>query len=118
MARVTYAAAYGDDTHVAFHCPGCDETHYLRVRKEPRITPSWTFNGDFERPTFMPSVLVTYGGRDAGQTDADGFRSPPAVCHSFVTDGRIQFLADSTHALAGQTVDLPEIPSSQQGATE
>jgi hypothetical protein len=30
-------------------------------------------------------------------------------CHSFVTDGRIQFLSDSTHALAGQTVDLPEI---------
>ena len=32
------------------------------------------------------------------------------VCHSFVTDGRIQFLADCTHALAGQTVDLPEWP--------
>ena len=27
---------------------------------------------------------------------------------AFVTDGRIQYLADSTHALAGQTVDLPE----------
>ena len=33
----------------------------------------------------------------------------PSVCHSFVTDGRIQFLADSNHALAGQTVDLPEV---------
>jgi len=31
------------------------------------------------------------------------------VCHSFVTDGRIQFLGDCTHNLAGQTVDLPEI---------
>jgi hypothetical protein len=31
-----------------------------------------------------------------------------SVCHSFVTDGRIQFLGDCTHALAGQTVDLPE----------
>ena len=30
-------------------------------------------------------------------------------CHSFVTDGRIQFLSDCTHALAGQTVDLPDI---------
>jgi hypothetical protein len=26
----------------------------------------------------------------------------------FVTDGRIQFLGDCTHALAGQTVDLPD----------
>jgi hypothetical protein len=32
----------------------------------------------------------------------------PVVCHSFVTDGRIQFLEDCTHELAGQTVDLPE----------
>ena len=31
------------------------------------------------------------------------------TCHSFVTDGRIQFLADCTHPLAGQTVDLPEV---------
>jgi hypothetical protein len=30
------------------------------------------------------------------------------VCHSFVTDGRIQFLDDSTHELAGETADLPE----------
>lgn len=32
------------------------------------------------------------------------------VCHSFVTDGRIQFLADCTHDLAGLTVDLPDFP--------
>lgn len=30
------------------------------------------------------------------------------VCHSFVTEGRIQFLGDCTHALANQTVDLPD----------
>jgi hypothetical protein len=109
MARAAYVEVCSRDTRVTFHCPGCDGNHYLRIRAEPRVTPSWTFNGDLERPTFTPSVLVTYGGKDAGQTDADGFRSPPAVCHSFVTDGRVQFLADSTHALAGQTVDLPEV---------
>jgi len=26
-----------------------------------------------------------------------------------VTDGRIMFAPDSTHALSGQTVDLPEL---------
>lgn len=30
-------------------------------------------------------------------------------CHSFVTDGRIQFLTDSWHSLKGQTVDLPVV---------
>ena len=61
------------------------------------------YNGDAEKPTFTPSVLVTYNGSDAGKDGA-----PPSVCHSFVTDGRIQFLADCTHALAGQTVGLPD----------
>jgi len=32
------------------------------------------------------------------------------ICHSFIRDGKIQFLGDCTHALAGQTVDLPELP--------
>lgn len=31
-------------------------------------------------------------------------------CHSFVRDGKIEFLSDSTHKLAGQTVDLPPLP--------
>ena len=29
-------------------------------------------------------------------------------CHSFVREGRIEFLSDCTHALAGQTVELPD----------
>jgi hypothetical protein len=31
------------------------------------------------------------------------------LCHTFVTDGQIQYLGDCTHALAGQTVDLQEM---------
>ena len=27
-------------------------------------------------------------------------------CHSFVTDGKIRFLNDCTHEMAGETVDL------------
>ena len=41
----------------------------------------------------------------------ESFDHIDTVCHSFVTDGRIQFLGDCTHSLAGQTVDLPEFPS-------
>ena len=35
--------------------------------------------------------------------------NPASRCHSFITDGRISFCGDSEHALAGQTVDLPEV---------
>jgi len=86
-----------DSPRIYFKCPGCKSDHV--VNDSPG---RWTFNGDYERPTFTPSILVTYNGRDAGVDDA-----PPAVCHSFVTDGHIQFLGDCTHALAGQTVSLP-----------
>ncbi|BAS10570.1 hypothetical protein AHiyo4_39920 [Arthrobacter sp. Hiyo4] len=31
-------------------------------------------------------------------------------CHSFVRNGHIEFLSDSTHELAGQTMALPPLP--------
>lgn len=87
------------DNGLVFWCPGCDGGH--RIAYGEGSGPRWTWNGDAERPTFTPSVLVRYDGADAGRDGA-----PPTVCHSFVTDGRIQFLSDCTHALAGQTVGL------------
>ena len=101
------STAQGD--HIFFFCPGCESPHMLRIALEG-VPSGWGYNGNPEAPTFTPSVLVTYNGPDAGTVDEDGDRAPPAVCHSFVTDGRIQFLTDSTHALAGQTVDLPPYP--------
>lgn len=85
---------------VSFWCPGCDDAHQVVV-ESPN---GWGFNGDLERPTFTPSVLVRYGNR------TDGPLGVNAVCHSFVAEGRIQFLGDCTHHLAGQTVDLPPWP--------
>lgn len=38
-------------------------------------------------------------------------------CHTFITDGKVQFLSDCTHALAGQTLDLPELPPHLQDNT-
>lgn len=90
-----------DEELLRFHCPGCKRMHAIQHGSD--IGPNWSWNGSTTAPTFSPSVLVTYNGSDAGRDGA-----PPAVCHSFVTDGRIQFLGDCTHELAGQTVDLPE----------
>lgn len=72
----------------AIYCPGCKCYHAFDGR--------WAFNGDFEKPTFSPSMLVNQ-------------HRPESRCHSFVTNGRIQFLSDSHHELAGQTVELPEV---------
>lgn len=86
---------------VAFWCPGCKTGHQINVFEDPnRQGPLWGFNGDGDKPTFTPSIFV----------NPPHLRGPSTrpSCHSFVTDGRIQFLSDSTHALAGQTVDLPD----------
>lgn len=91
-----------------------------------RIPPhphAWGFNGDGDRPTFTPSILVSGWKPTPEMAQVEDWvqwlrdhpevkRIPggPSVCHSFVTDGRIQFLADSNHALAGQTVEIPDWP--------
>ena len=58
----------------------------------------WEFNGDMDKPTFSPSILSKWPGPGSVK-----------ICHSFVRDGKIQFLADCTHDLKGQTVDLPDV---------
>jgi len=92
---------------VMFECPGCKYEHVVHVDGGGYPGPTWSFNGDGDRPTLSPSVLVTTGRAvDPNFVPEDG--DPPEVCHSFVTDGRIHFLSDCTHALAGQAVDLPD----------
>lgn len=81
---------------VAFMCPGCRQMHRVTVEGQGR--PRWSYNGNPDAPTFTPSIRVRSGDQPGD-----------AVCHSFVRDGRIQFLGDCTHALAGQTVDLPDL---------
>lgn len=89
----------GEGGRLVWRCPGCKRAHGIATGDGPGHR--WGWNGDVAAPTFTPSVLVRYDGADAG---TDG--APPAVCHSFVTDGQMRFLGDCTHALAGQTVPI------------
>lgn len=73
-----------NDTQYAFRCHGCGYAHV--------INNTWGWNGSDESPTFTPSILCQGEKR----------------CHSFVTDGKIRFLSDCDHELAGQTVELPD----------
>lgn len=70
------------------YCPACQTGHLFDSR--------WTFNGDPMKPTFGGSMLVFQG-------------DPERQCHSYVTNGMIQFLDDCGHALRGQTIPLEAI---------
>lgn len=100
---------------LAFWCPGCKTTH--------AVGSGWKFNGNYDRPTFHPSVLAMSGHYVRGFKKGDNcwctynaqHPDEPAPfqcerCHSFVTDGEIRFLSDCTHALAGKTVRLEPVP--------
>lgn len=101
---------------VGYWCPGCDMMHVLTV--EPgRPGPCWDWNRDPDAPTFNPSVLVRYDHWVPPVTSenlADWKRQPwpqhkvTHLCHAFVRNGEVQFLDDSTHALKGRTVPLPD----------
>lgn len=90
-----YDSQDGNSQQVWIYCPGC-KTHHGFTTKHPGPFVPWQWNGSVDSPTFNPSMLV----------NAD---YPESRCHSFVRDGKIQFLGDCFHELKNTTVDLPEI---------
>ena len=107
-------------SQIAFWCPGCNKAHAITYGGT-----GWIWDGNAERPTFSPSILVTsghYAGPKGGcwckwneEHPDDPTSFACGVCHSFVRDGQIQFLGDCTHALAGQTVPIPPWPNGAGG---
>jgi len=102
------AKAFRDVNGTYLPCEPAEATHLMIDRPGPgggvilpvmiggrrEGTPNWTWNGDLEKPTLKPSILS---------------RGHDFTCHSFVNDGRIQFLGDCTHEFANQTLDLLEV---------
>ena len=82
---------------ISFYCPACKETHCIGIAKNNCGFPIWGYNGDNDNPTVTPSIKVEYHGADKD-----------TICHSFIKDGKIEYLQDCTHELAGKTVELPE----------
>jgi hypothetical protein len=81
---------------LGFMCLGCGHRHFISDNETDGHKLSWTFNKNYESPTISPSILFYH---------PDGSYR----CHSFITDGKIQYLSDCTHELKGQTIELPEI---------
>ena len=83
-----------------FECPGCGCLHFVQTGQPTRfLNIVWGFNGDLDKPTVTPSILITssWQGKEESR------------CHSFVRNGNIEFLNDCTHEMAGKTVELKDI---------
>jgi hypothetical protein len=103
-----------------FRCPGCDSFH-IYYTNEPGAVHGyrgklWQFNGDFEHPTFLDSLLNIWGKQADPNFDDTGlekYGTPKGGwsgrCHLFVRNGKIEYCGDCTHDLAGRTVDMIEI---------
>lgn len=83
-----------------FWCPGCQCTHQFdTVNTRGEGQHLWKFNGNFERPTFTPSLRYL-------NTDEKGNIIPGSRCHLILTDGIIGFKDDCLHSLREQKVPL------------
>lgn len=104
------------DGLVGFWCPGCQGIHAINIDTTDRPEyPAWDFNGDYDKPTFSPSIKISRTTHVPPVTaeNFDEWKRAPwpqkavaVICHSHVANGAIEFCPDTTHALAGKTVPL------------
>lgn len=93
------ACTVEEATHVTIRMPGPTGILTLPVirRGTREGTGCWSWNGSIDKPTLKPSVRTRYSGSESW------------VCHSWINDGVVQFLGDSTHDLANQSVPLLDV---------
>ena len=83
-----------DGRAIYFFCPGCGQKHGVQVQQPgDRHHEGFRWNGCRHGPSVSP--VMTFRGRH--------------LCKGYLVNGQIQYLADSTHALAGQYVPLPHL---------
>ena len=104
MSAVAQVRTAGDGvTRLFLWCPACTRFGKAGGSLHQVVIDGsdyrWEWDGNLAAPTVSPSLLVK-----------GGWEGDPTVCHSFIINGRWQFLGDCTHAMAGQTVDLPPLP--------
>ena len=80
-----------DNTMYMFWDVGLNQPNAFYIRGDC----GWSWNGNVEKPTVNPSVLLTIGDERS---------------HLFIRDGKIQYLSDCTHELAGKTIDMVDFP--------
>lgn len=83
---------------LAHWCPACNMLHLININKRNSNGSIWTWNKDVNKPTFSPSVNVNGKYR----------------CHYFIRSGMIEYCIDSTHSLAGKTINIPVINENEK----
>lgn len=107
---------------LALWCPACNEAHEITIEG----AHAWSWNGDTAAPSVTPSIKVSATRLGISESELDRILAETHVageleavlskhrfqliCHFFLTQGRLQFLADCSHDWAGLTVDLPDWP--------
>jgi hypothetical protein len=98
MAKIRVAKFINNDgkkirgDQYLYFCPGCGYEHAFSLKSE---SGNHEFNMNLDKPTVSPSLLQNF--------------VPGKLCHSYIIEGKIKYLNDCQHSLAGQTVELPEI---------
>ena len=82
-----------DPTMYMFWDVALDRPNAFYVRDKH---PSWNWNKDYECPTVSPTIRLIHTGN--------------RVDHLFIRDGKIPYLTDCTHDLAGTTVAMVDFP--------
>jgi hypothetical protein len=105
-AKIMRHYEWGDNAVYAHWCPACKQLHAFYVDAPTHKGARWFYNLNHDNPTFQPSMNISWGSPD----DEEGVHGR---CHYFITNGMISYCGDSLHELAGQTIELPDIPRQQ-----
>jgi hypothetical protein len=99
VAKVRELKNIDPETGAQFHhrqflywCLGCGYEHAFALTTEGG---HHEFNMDLKNPTISPSLLYNF--------------NPEKICHSFIKEGKIEYLNDCWHHMKGQTVELPDV---------
>jgi len=138
MGRRLTSKLYLSNQRVIWHwCPACTCLHQYRLDSASEIkqpdwpemedkhpgAPQWSFNGNLELPTLMPSMLIYAEHPDSsrpweewvamkqrGEIDRIPYVRETR-CHYHLINGNIVFCEDCPHEYRGMTVPLPDLPS-------
>lgn len=89
MGKLIPRVSAGFVVGYSFWCVACRMLHAFNTNQAWQ--PWWTFDGNMESPTFVPSLrYVDYG------------------CHLFVSNGEISYCNDCRHELRGKIVPMVE----------
>lgn len=93
MLSKLHLMTYNGEESLLFWCEGCKFFHSFLIKTRSDYKgPIWKHDGNYENPTFTPSLVI----------DANG----PNRCHLTITNGIITYLEDSKHKLAGTNIEM------------